>query len=354
MRSSITRNLAWQPISFGMAEITPGIRVLRSKGELFRQALVEVGGFDRSRKISSDDMYVYLPVLPMEEQVLAKLRRIGDFDRVEMEFKPEEKRQSPEDLLGYKPGYEVIGDIAILEDDGAEEVAQALLATCKSIKTVILPVSDVEGELRLRRFLHISGEERTTTLHKENGLLYRLDLEGVYFTARLGNERLRVARGVRPSEVVLDMFAGVGPFSLLLAKRGAHVVALDKNPLAIKYLRQNAALNRIENVTILEGDAAELALRFEGQADHVVMNLPHSSSQFLIPAMKAAKNGGTVHYYTIAPEEALYQDEGLIRGAADQLGFSVEMGYRGIVRSYAPRRCNVVMDFRVWKAPPKQ
>ena len=343
-----------KPISLAMPETTPGIRVLRSKGELFRQALVELGAFDRSRKISSDGKYVDLPVLPMEEQAAAKLRCRGDFDRVEMEFEPEQKRPSPEDLLGYKPSYEVIGDIAIVEDEGAEQVAQALLDACKSIKTVLLPVSEVEGEFRLRRFRHIAGEDGTTTLHKENGLLYQVDLEGVYFTARLANERLRVARGVRPSEVVLDMFAGVGPFSLLLAKRGACVIAVDKNPLAIKYLRQNAALNRIEEVTILEGDAAELALQFEGQADHVVMNLPHSSSQFLIPGLRATRNGGTVHYYTIAPEDALYQDEGLIQRAADQLGFSVEMIFRGIVRSYAPRRYNVVMDFRVWRAPPTQ
>jgi tRNA (guanine37-N1)-methyltransferase len=335
-----------------MAEITPGIRVPRSKGELFRRALVELEALDRSRKIGSDGEYVYLPVLPMKEQAEADLRCRGDFDRVEMEFEPLQKEPTLEDLLGYKPRYEVIGDIAILEEDGAEEAAQALLAACKSIKTVLLPVSDVEGELRLRRFLHVAGEERTTTLHRENGLLYRVDLEGVYFTARLGNERLRVARGVRPSEVVLDMFAGVGPFSLLLAKRGARVIALDKNPLAIRYLRQNAALNRIEDVTILEGDAAELALQLEGQADHVVMNLPHRSSQFLIPAMRAARDGGTIHYYTIAPEDALYQDEGLIRRAAGQLGFSVEIGYRGIVRSYAPRRYNVVMDFKVWKVTP--
>jgi tRNA (guanine37-N1)-methyltransferase len=335
-----------------MPETTPGIRVPRDKGELFRQALAELGALDRSRKISSDDNYVFLPVLGMEEQAQASLRLWGEFHGVEREFETEERRLSPEDLLGYKPSYEVIGDIAIVEENDAEQVAGALLATAKSIKTVLLPASEVEGEFRLRRFKHIAGEARTTTLHKENGLLYMVDLEGVYFTARLGSERLRVARSVRPSEVVLDMFAGVGPFSLLLAKRGARVIAVDKNPLAIKYLQQNAALNRIEDATILEGDAAELALQFEGQTDHVVMNLPHSSSQFLIPAMRAARDGGTVHYYAIAPENDLYQDEVLIRRGADQLGLSIEISYRGIVRSYAPRRYNVVMDFRVWKAPP--
>jgi tRNA (guanine37-N1)-methyltransferase len=330
-----------------MPEATSGIRVLRSKGELFRQALVELSAFDRSRKISSDDQYVYLPLLPMEEQAEAMLRSIGDFDIVEREFEVLERQPRPEDLLGYKPRYEVIGDIAIIEEDDAEMVAGALLAACKSVKTVLQPASEVEGEFRLRRFRHIAGEKRTTTLHKENGLLFQVDLEEVYFTARQGNERLRVAQGVRPGEVVLDMFAGVGPFSLLLAKRGARVIALDKNPLAISYLRHNAALNKIKDVTILEGDAAELALQFGGQADHVLMNLPHSSSQFLIPAMRAAKFGGRVHYYTIAPEDALCQDEALIRMAADQLGLSVEMIFCGIVRSYAPRRYNVVIEFRV-------
>jgi tRNA (guanine37-N1)-methyltransferase len=115
----------------------------------------------------------------------------------------------------------------------------------------------------------------------------------------------------------------------------------------VKCLRDNALLNRIQNIEILEGDAAELAPRFAGQADHVIMNLPHSASSFLVPAIRAAKSGGVVHYYCIAPEDDLYRDEALIRMAADGQGAEVEMLYRGIVRSYAPRRHNVVIDFQV-------
>ena len=116
------------------------------------------------------------------------------------------------------------------------------------------------------------------------------------------------------------MFAGVGPFALLLAKKGADVIAMDKNPVAVKYLRENALLNKINNIEILEGDAAELALRYENRADHVIMNLPHSASEFLIPAMRAAKSGGVVHYYCIAPEDDLYRDEALIGKAAEEMG----------------------------------
>jgi tRNA (guanine37-N1)-methyltransferase len=314
-----------------------------------RKALVESGLFDRSRKIHADEEHVCLPVLEMDEAAVERLGLIGSFELLQMDFQPEERPRILEDILGYRPSFEVVGDIALVEEGDAQAVASAIMAISKGIKAVIAPISDVEGEFRTRRFRHLAGERRTTTVHKEHGLHYKVDLEGAYFTERLGTERLRVSRLVRPGDFVLDMFAGVGPFSLLLARKGAYVAAMDKNPLAVRCLRENVILNKIKDIEILEGDAAELALRYAGQADHVIMNLPHSASSFLVPAMRAAKSGGTVHYYCIAPEDDLYRDEALIRRAADGLGAEMEVLYRGIVRSYAPRRHNVVIDFRVRK-----
>ncbi len=334
-----------------MPDARLGIKVPRSQGERFRKILVEMGAFDRSRKIRSDESHVYLPVLEMDEQMKASLGQAPDLEWVEMEFEPEERTLGPEEILGFRPSFEVVGDIAIVEPERAEAVAQALLATCKPVRTVIAPVSDVEGEFRTRRFRHVAGERRTVTVHREHGLRYQVDLEKAYFTPRLGTERLRIARLVRPGEVVLDMFAGVGPFSLLLAKGGARVIAIDKNPAAVLLLRENARLNKVEEIEILEGDAGELALRYENRADHVIMNLPHDAAKFLAPAMRAARPGGVVHYYTIAPEDELFRDEELIRRAAEDLGASVEVLYRGVVRSYAPHRYNVVVDFRVGKPP---
>ncbi len=310
---------------------------------------MDAGLFDRSRKICSDESHVYLPVLEIDEKSATKLCSIGQFELVQICFLPEEKIISPEDLLGFRPSFEVVGDIAMVEDQDAERVAAALRSTSKSIKTVIAPISDVEGEFRTRRFRHVAGEARTVTLHKEHGLRYKVDLEGAYFTPRLGTERLRIAGQVSPGDVVLDMFAGVGPFALLLAKKGADVIAMDKNPVAVKYLRENALLNKVNNIVILEGDAAELALPYVGRADHVIMNLPHSASAFLLPAMRAVKPDGMIHYYCIAPEDDLFRDEALIRKAAEEVGASGEVLYKEIVRSYAPHRSNVVIDFRVKK-----
>lgn len=327
---------------------TLGVKVQKSYGERFRLALIELGLFDRNRRIMSDEGQVYLPVLPLNGNAKSMLLKIADFELVEADFKPEERRLSPEDILGYSPSFEIVGDIAIVEQEKAEEVAAVLMSVYKSIKTVIAPISDVEGEFRTRRFRHVAGQLRTTTIHREHGLRYCIDLEGAYFSPRLGTERLRVARQIHPGDIVLDMFAGVGPFALLIAKMGANVIAIDKNPVAVRCLRENARLNKV-HAEILEGDAAELASRYENAADHIIMNLPHSASQFLVPAINAAKTGGIVHYYSIASVEDLYADVGLIKKAASNVGASAEFLYQGIVRSYAPRKYNVVIEFSIIK-----
>jgi tRNA (guanine37-N1)-methyltransferase len=328
---------------------TNGIKVEKRDGELFRRALVELEAFDRSKKVGSDCSHLYLPVLELDYRALSRLQELGDYELVMAHFEAEPPQLSPQDILGYSPSFEVVGDIAIIEPGDEEKVAEVLLSLNKSLKVVIVPISDVEGEFRTRRFRQVAGEPRTTTEHKEHGLRYCLDLEGAYFTPRLGTERLRIASQIKPSELVLDMFAGVGPFSLLVAKRGARVVAIDKNPIAMIYLRQNIALNKRENVLAVEGDAGERALEYECMADHVIMNLPHSASSFLVPAIRAARPGGVIHYYAISPEEALYGDLRLIKEAATKVGAEVEVTYQGIVRSYAPHRYNTVIDFRVIK-----
>ena len=335
-----------------MAGSSRGIRVPRARGEAVRKALVERGLFDRGRKISSDGSFVYLPVLSLDGEAFSAIKRISDLEPVEAPFEAEKPIVTPESILGYKPSYEVVGDIAIVEPvrpKGAQMEAEALLSAERHLRAILIPASDVEGEFRTRRFHHLAGERRTSTIHRENGLRLKLDLEKVYFSPRLATERLRIAEQVYPGQTVLDMFAGVGPFALLLAKRGARVMAIDKNPYAICYLLENAALNKIQGVEALEGDAALLAQRFEGQAYHVIMNLPHSASGFLPSAMRATRDGGIVHYYTFAPEDDLYRDWDTIEKAAYEVGVRVEALYQGIVRSYAPRVYNVVLDFSVVK-----
>ncbi len=325
-----------------------GIMVPRNQGEVFRKALVKMGLFDQSRKIQSDQDHVYLPINPLDETSLECLLSVGDFQEIVFEFPEKEMLPSGEELLGRPLHFEMVGDIAIVDPEEAKEVAPIVMKVRKNIKTVIAPLGPVEGEFRTRRFEHVAGVKKTSTVHKEHGLLYKVGLEGAYFTPRLGTERLRVARLILPGQVVFDMFAGVGPFALLMAKRGAKVIAVDKNPIAVQYMKENAALNKLDSVEILEGDAFEVAKLYEGKADHVIMNLPHSAHIFLEAAIKAAKKGGIVHYYSISPEEDLYgRDTTFIEEACRKVGANFQIIYKDIVRSYAPRQYNVVIDFEL-------
>ncbi|MDH7597964.1 MAG: class I SAM-dependent methyltransferase family protein [Methanothrix sp.] len=328
------------------SKTTLGVKAPRSMGERIRRILAERGALDRKKRIRSDDYHIYIPVL--ESINPDALKGIAGAEIVQMEFEEDRRKVTVEEILGRKPSFETIGDIAVVEDEEPEVVADAIMAVHRGIRAVLAPVSDVEGEFRLRRYRYVAGEMRTLTVHREHGIRYMVDLERAYFSPRLGTERLRVAEQVRPGDTVVDMFAGVGPFSLLMAKRGARVIAIDKNPYAVKLLVENARMNRLD-VEVREGDAAALTEDLADQADHVVMNLPHSASIFLPEAIRTAKSGGVVHYYTFAPEDDLYRDVRIIEEKARELGCEASLLYRGIVRSYAPRIYNVVIDFMVKK-----
>jgi len=157
----------------------------------------------------------------------------------------------------------------------------------RHIKTILGALSPVQGEFRIRDLRVVAGEPKTETVHKEYGCQYEIDLACVYFTQRLATERKRIADQVGGGDVVVDMFAGAGPFSILAAKSAREVVAIDKNPVATAYLEKNARLNRISNMRIICSDAADVAYNHDLAhiADHVIMNLPHSADEFLDEAL---------------------------------------------------------------------
>jgi tRNA (guanine37-N1)-methyltransferase len=147
----------------------------------------------------------------------------------------------------------------------------------------------------------------------------------------------------------VDMFAGVGPFSILIAKKfpSSQVIAIDKTPVAIKYLRENVRLNKVKNVEIREGDARE-EVRGIPDADRTIMNLPHSSIEFLDWAFRIIKKGGVIHLYAITHEDDLFEGTlEKIGNIAQQFNFRVVPLERRIVRPYAPYQYNICIDFKV-------
>ena len=247
----------------------------------------------------------------------------------------------------------MIGDIAIVKlrpgVEGKEgELAEAILAEMKNVKCVYGQEGGIEGDYRLRKLRHLGGEERTTTLHKENGLRLKLDVETCYFSPRLSTERLRIAGLVAQGEKVLNMFAGVGPYSILIAKK-TRVWSCELNDAAFRFHLENNKLNKVEGrIEMIVGDAMLLPEELEGEGpfDRILMPHPSQSNLFLPAALSMLAAGGVVHYYRHVSGEDVAEAEGNLleelRGVAP--GLSAASVRR--VRVIGPRYIELVADLR--------
>ncbi len=246
-------------------------------------------------------------------------------------------------------GFDVIGDIAILRIrpelplEKRRLAAEALMAAVPSIKSVWAQVTPVSGEYRIRGLEHLAGEERTTTIHREHGCSYLVDVAKVYFSPRLSGERLRVASLVRDGEVVHNLFAGVGPFSILIAKmaKGSKVYSSELNPDAYELMVRNVKLNGVEGSVIpLFGDALEHARMFRG-LNRVLLPLPDKALEYLPHAAAELRTLGVAHVYLHvegdSPEPRAME---MVRSAVPNL----HPYYSRIVREIGPRVYQVVVD----------
>ena len=255
-------------------------------------------------------------------------------------------------------GFDVIGNIAVIKIpepllSKKSLIAEALLASLKNVRTVLLQTTPVEGEYRLRGLEVLAGEPTFETTHREHGCIYKVNLSTAYFTPRLSAERLRVANQVREGEVIVNMFAGVGPYSILIAKKvkDVKVYSIDNNPEAYRYMQENIKLNKVEHKVVpLLGDAAEIIKSMlQRVADRVIMPLPEKALTYLPIAYQALKEGkGTIHYY-----EHIFYEKGedplqkALEHVKGKVTFGFDVEYSGVVREVGPRLAQVVLDLRV-------
>lgn len=292
------------------------VRVPRSRGEMVRQELIREGVLDQGLRPRVEGDLLLLPVTreTAERAVFAV-------------------RDAPPDL----PRHELVGGIAImLERDPA--AAATLLALRPGLHSVLFPESEVEGEHRTKRFAVLAGEQTTATRILEHGKRYDIDLAEAYFSARLATERQRIADQVAAGELVLDMFAGVGPFAITLADRASLVLAADINPGAVRLMVRNIRLNRVRNIIPLLADACRIRDVVPWTFDRVVMNHPTGAIPFLPEAFALCRPGGTIHLYVLQAAEG----EALPAIHRYPVGEVTER----YVRSYSPGRWHAVYDIR--------
>ena len=259
----------------------------------------------------------------------------------------------PPRLTPFLPkAFDAIGDIIVLRlpDELREyerQIGDAMLRWNPKVRTIAVD-DGVQGELRVRRIRVVAGEPRTRTEHVEFGLRYLVDVEHAYFSPRLGSERWRVAKQVRPGEVVVDMFAGVGPYAILIARtrRPKAVHAIDANPAAVELLRENVRRNRAETVVVHDGNGQEVLPRL-GQVDRVIMDLPQTAREFLPATLSHVRAGGVVHLYAIADRSLIDEAGEEAVAIARRAGRKAKVLASRIVRGYSPGKVHLAIDLRI-------
>ena len=262
--------------------------------------------------------------------------------------------------LAYK-SYDIVGDIAVIRvpeplKQRTKIIAEAVMQSHKRLKAVWRQTSSVSGSFRLRGLELVLGERKTETVHKEHGCIFKVDLEKCYFSPRLAYERMRIARQVRPDETISNMFAGVGCYSIVIAKysKPKKIFSIDTNSFAIQYMRENIKLNRVEETVVpVQGDSKKvIEERLQNVADRIIMPLPERAYEYLDYAVLALKpTGGWIHYYAFEhakkDENPIEKTELKVSDKMQMLGVSFVVEFGRIVRTTGPNWYQVVLDIQV-------
>jgi len=248
----------------------------------------------------------------------------------------------------------IVGDILLINElpenaEGLEYEIGKLLLQNFGVRAVFLKTRKVSGVERVPTWQKLAGWGDTFTVHRENACWFALDISKVFFNPRLSNERLRVSKLVRDNEVVVDMFAGVGPFAILIKKAsGATVYAIDINRHAVEFMKLNSKLNKVE-INVLEGDARLKVMEVKKPATRVIMNYPEGSINFIEAALKVLGGSGVIHLYVFCDDNKLDKLRSEVIDRIQKMGSCVENMLTRIVSEVAPRRYLYCLDIALQK-----
>lgn len=325
------------------------IRIPKAEGESVRSRLVDADLLDKRYKIRAEGDFLIMPVLcdffegyeATEAKVEERTERPADYREV-LDF--------PDWLAEELPNsYDIIGDIALIKLTETllpykEQIGEAMIEASPNIRAVM---SDrgVKGEFRIRELEKIAGTGTSETVHKEFGTKIATDPSLVYFNPRLAGERARIALEVKKGEVIIDMFAGVAPFPLVISKlaRPKIVYAIDLNPEAERFMKKNIGLNDAECIVPIIGDARE-AVKNLPPADRIIMNLPQSSEEFLDSALESAKSGATIHLHRVLERT---DPENFVSDIVDKAkaeGYDISVVRISELKTYSPTMSVYVFD----------
>jgi len=273
------------------------------------------------------------------------------FEQIKKSF----SKEISSDLISKLPDkWEKIGEVGIIKlHHDLEKYSKiigekyALVLQCK---TILNDLGGITGTYREPTTRRIYGSNDTVTIHKENGIRFKLDPQKIMFSSGNKDERLRMATISNEKEIVVDLFAGIGYFTLPMAvySKPKKIFACEINPVAYDYLCENIVLNNVLNIVEpLKGDNRKIAPK--NVANRVIMGYFGDTFNFLPTAFDCLKDcKGFIHYNDKIPEEEFPDDIfKKIEKIADKFNRKVKLLKHKNVKSYAPGINHYVLDIKV-------
>lgn len=251
--------------------------------------------------------------------------------------------------------YQIVGKILLIKlkprlIKHRKLIGRFILKLLPYIHSVALQ-KEISGLKREPKIEIIAGCKRTQTLHKEYGCKFFLDISKIMWSKGNKAERARLVKLAKADETVVDMFAGIGYWSLFLAKRAKKIYAIDINPEAIKYLEKNVWLNGFENkIEILRGDCRKFAPLLKNKADRIIIGYIYETEKFLPAALKIAKNGCIAHFHRTVATNKIEPLKQMIVKIAKKNNCKIKFLLCKKVKSYAPNILHVVLDLKITKS----
>lgn len=367
------------------------LKLKKTEAQYFIQFIKEKFKYDsiidQRYKLEHKENYILFPLVENEKVIENLVKMMEKLISSELIFgkgivNPNFKYRTLEDALSGKippnylnlipRSYDIIGNIAILEFEKPDQVnnskynefktlvAKAVIDVNKSILSVFEKKSQIKGSYRLRNLAYLGGENNTETVHKENDCIFHLDIKTTYFSPRLVYERRRISESnIQENEVIVDMFSGVGTFSIQIAKLNpVEIHAFDLNPAAYSFLRKNIGLNKLKgkifsyniNTKDIVNPSNQIGRKLHNNVDRIIMNLPEDSIDFIdVPCFLMKKSGGMLHFYQFSEKpNAIDITIGALKKKLNEFNWTVDKIFESkIVKSYSPKAELVVVDLNM-------
>ena len=241
--------------------------------------------------------------------------------------------------------YQQIGNIVIFNKITKKQ-AKEFLKKFPRIKTICIKTGKIKGQLRKPQIKVIVSKvkiKKTETIHKESNILYKFDVSKVMFAKGNINERHRIAKLAKRKDIVIDMFAGIGYFSLPLAKKVDKIYSIELNPQSYEFLLENIKLNKLNNIIAIKGDCRKIIPKLKIKADRIIMGYLPSPYKYLNAAFKASKKGTVLHYSCLINRKDKKED---IRKLINRIRKikNVKLVKTILIKSYSPSQNHYVLD----------